>query len=402
MSKNLIVEKITGSRLHLYVIDEIALSYSIVVSVVAYSYRLAGYLNSEIPKYKMLSDFRINAGAAFGAFFEFEFTSKKGFSEMTTIGYAANYAAKLQALSGIGKFSVSKKIFDSIAEDEKKHYKKIEEEKIQKYGQKEYYTVCITKVGLSAKITESDMETVKEYANRVNLKDIEFSMVRKQLNFKDLSKTQCKKLRGIPVFSDVRGFTTQFDKDGENLDEMAKKTQNILEAMYDVSICNGGVHVQFQGDRELSLYHNIPEQKVNGVNQPEKGCFKSAVLASMRMIDAVKPYAVHIGVGEDFGELFATKIGARGEKDNILLGKTVVFADNMEDRNASADQVAITSNVYNGLRSEDEYLAKQFKKKDDFYVATIGYKKYMSNLSYRQQSDNSKEKKYNPAWGETL
>ena len=54
------------------------------------------------------------------------------------------------------------------------------------------------------------------------------------------------------------------------------------------------------------------------------------------------------------------------------------------------------------MRSEDEYLAKQFKKKDDFYVATIGYKKYMSNLSYRQQSDNSKEKKYNPAWGETL
>lgn len=96
--------------------------------------------------------------------------------------------------------------------------------------------------------------------------------------------------------------------------------------MYYVSMKHGGIHVQFQGDRELSLYHNIPGESNNGISNPEKKCFKAAVLASMRMIDVVKPYSVHIGVGENFGPLYATKLGYRGEKDNILLGETVIVS----------------------------------------------------------------------------
>ena len=191
---------------------------------------------------------------------------------------------------------------------------------------------------------------------------IDFATVRAPLNFRKLSKTQCKKLEGIPVFVDVRGFTSQFKEDDSNLEEMTQKTQQVLEAMYRVSTEHGGIHIQFQGDRELSLYHNIPEQTMNGTYQSEQKCFKAAVLASMRMIDVVKPYAIHVGVGEDFGRLFATKIGARGEKDNILLGETVIRADTMEDKYAAEDQVAITIEVYNGLKKEDAYLAKQLRR----------------------------------------
>lgn len=183
---------------------------------------------------------------------------------------------------------------------------------------------------------------------------------------------------------------------------MAQKTQKILESMYRVSTGHGGIHVQFQGDRELSLYHNVPGESVNGISQSETKCYKMAVLASMRMIDAVKPYAVHIGVGAEFGRLFAAKIGARGEKDNILLGETVIQADIMEDRCAGEDQVAITKEVYNGLKAEDAKLAECFKGTGDYFVATISYEKYSREVAYRQQQNNTVRNHYNGAWGDLV
>ena len=218
------------------------------------------------------------------------------------------------------------------------------------------------------------------------------------MNFQALSKTQCKKLEGIPVFADIRGFTSQFEEDDSNLEEMAQKTQRILNAMYRASTEHGGIHVQFQGDRELSLYHNVPGSIIDG--KSEKKCFKAAVLAAMRMIDAVKPFNVHIGVGEAFGELFATKIGARGEKDNILLGRTIIVADSMEDKNAREDQIAITNEVYYGLQTEDKDLARQFKRVGDYFITTVGYQRYQSNVAYKLQHDNTTRNNYNGAWGD--
>ena len=401
-SKNLVVEKITGSRLHLYVVDDIEPAFQIVKAVSAYAYKLARYLNSDIPKYKTLKDFYINVGVAFGKFYDFEFTTKEGFSELTTIGYAANYAAKLQALSGLNKISISEDIYDSLSEGEKKHFEQVDEPSIKKYDQDKYYTEHLGYIDSPVTITDADMTAAKEYANSDNLGDIDFAGVRAPLNFRSLSKTQCKKLDGIPVFADVRGFTSQFEEDDSNLEEMAQKTQQILNAMYQVSTGHGGIHVQFQGDRELSLYHNVPGQTVNGMYQSEKKCFKAAILASMRMIDAAKPYAVHIGVGEDFGRLFATKIGARGEKDNILLGETVILADSMEDKHAGEDQVAITAEVYNGLKNEDANLANQFQKIGNYFIATIGYQQYVSNVSFQQQRTNTARNNYNGAWGDLV
>lgn len=399
-SNNLVIEKITGSRLHLYVVDDLSSAFQVVKAVSAYAYKLALYLNSDIPKYKTLKNFYINIGVAFGRFYDFEFVTQEGFSELTTIGYAANYAAKLQALSGLNKISISEDIYESLDEEEKKSFEEIKDTSISKYGQDKYYTEHLVFVDSPVVITPADMTAAKDYANSEKLGDIDFSAVRVPLNFHDLSKTQCKKLDGIPVFADVRDFTSQFEEDDSNLEEMSLKTQQVLNALYQVTTEHGGIHIQFQGDRELSLYHNVPGQIVNGVYQPEQQCFKAAVLSSMRMIDAVKPYTVHIGVGEDFGRLFATKIGAREAKDNILLGETVIQADAMEDKKAGEDQVAITSEVYNGLKSEDENLADQFKKVGNYYIATISYQQYLRNTSFEQQRINTTRNNYNGAWGD--
>lgn len=399
VSDSLVVEKITGSRLHLFVIGDLLPTYEVVKTISDYANQLSTFLNTNISKYKTLKPFKINIGVAHGNFYDFEF-EVKDYSETTTIGYVANIAAKLQALSDPGNISITEEIFQRLPAEDKQIYRKILEPSIKKYDQDYYYTGNLLSIKSASVIKESEFEVVSDYANKLNLGDIEFSDIRAPLTFRNLSKKLCKRVYGIPVFADVRAFTCQFYEDDSNLEEMANKTQEILETMYCINTNHGGVHVQFQGDRELALYHEIPAQTVNGIKIEKQHCYKAAVLAGMRMIDAVKPFSVHVGVGEDYGKVFATKIGARGEKDNILLGKTLLKADRIEDQHAGEDQIAISIEVYKGLLLEDENLAKQFTKKGDVYISTVGFEDYKRYLSYKQLKDNNSKQNYNGAWGE--
>ena len=402
---NFVIEKITGSRLHLYVKEEqLIAAYEVVKAVSHFAYRLTKYINKEISKYKTLDNFYIQIGAAYGKFYDFQFSAEEeeDYTETTTIGYAANFAAKLQALAKCSYICVSEDIYSGLELRERDFYQQVNEKSIRKYDQSCYYTSHLSEIKSMVGIKEDDFEAVKEYANSFNLSEIEYSDVRKPLNYRYLSKTRCKEIIGIPVFADIRGFTKQFDADDVNLKDMAKKTQAILKAMYKVTKECKGVHVQFQGDRELSVYHNIPKVTENNKILPEEKCFKTAVLAAMRLVDAVKPFAVQIGVGGAFGTLFAAKLGARGSRDNILLGISVVQADMMEDKFAGEGQVAITKDVYDGLKAEDTDLARQFTNKDDYYITTIGFEKFMKISSYDYLVSNTESNSYNGALGELL
>lgn len=401
-SDTFIVEKITGSRLHLYVVDDIKPAFDVVKSISVFAYELSKYINHDIPKYKNLKDFIIHVGAAYGKFYDFVFTTKEGYEEETTIGYPANYAAKLQALTENSKISIDDDIYNALPRAEQDHYQKIENGSVKKYEKDCYYTTFLSNVNSLVINKADEMERVRKSVQDVDLGDIKFSNAREQLNFRDVSKLKSKKIEGIPVFADIREFTKQFDEDNSNLEEMATKTQNILETMFQTTTQNGGVHVQFQGDREMSLYHNIPASTEYGATVGPYECYKDAVFAAMRMIDNVKPYSVHIGVGEAFGTLFATRLGARDEKDNILLGTTVIEADRMEDKEADADQIAITKDVYVGLKRQAPNLANIFKQKGDAFVTTVGYSSYIQKTIFDRQHRETEKKSYNGAWGDLL
>ena len=313
-SEKFVIEKITGARLHMYVVDDVNEAYEIVEEVVKFAGDLSRYLNNDIAKYKTLLEFKIQAGACFGSFYSFEF-KRQNANEETTIGYAANYAAKLQGLCNMGDIAVSSNIFDTFNTEKKNKYVKHTSSKVQKYGEDCYYEMPISKLTGSIDYSESLIAS-KDYANKVNLTDMMFRKPTKSVVFDELSKKECKEIEGIPLFADVRGFTSQFDNDDTNLEEMAVKTQNILTTMYDQVTENHGIHVQFQGDREFALFHNYTGYE----------CLLDAVKAGLKMIDTVQTYGVSIGVGESFGKMFATRIGARGEKDYLLIGTTVIEA----------------------------------------------------------------------------
>lgn len=401
LSSSLVVEKITGARLHLFVIqnygEKMDSVYDVVKKVVCYTYRLKEIINKEIGKYKSIKDLTINIGAASGRFYDFEFSTEDGYSEYTTIGYAPNFAAKLQSLSEDNYFSISQDIYMALNDDNRYSYTKIKEPQIKKYDQDCYYSVLIKKiVPILEVFSNEEIIKIKEYANRINLNDMEFNYLTKQLDYSHLNSQKCNTFYGIPLFADVRGFTAKFDSDDSNLDEMSYQVMSILQTMYNTVISNDGVHIQCQGDREFAVFCEYNENK-KGNNYCS--CFKKAVITAMRLIDKIKNFGVHIGVGESYGKMFATKIGARGEKDNILIGNTVALADTMEDQNASEDEIAITKEVYDAIKKEDDYLAKEFINKGDYYVTKVGYSRFLNNRSRIQLSKNNFQHNYNGAWG---
>lgn len=261
--------------------------------------------------------------------------------------------------------------------------------KATRVGEDCYYEMPISKLTGSIDYSES-LVASKDYANKVNLTDMMFRKPTKSVVFDELSKKECKEIEGIPLFADVRGFTSQFDNDDTNLEEMAIKTQNILTTMYDLVTVNHGIHVQFQGDREFALFHNYAGYE----------CLSDAVKAGLKMIDAVQTYGVSIGVGESFGKMFATRIGARGEKDYLLIGTTVIEADRNEDENAKANQLVISNDVYLMLKKDKPKWADIFIKQNGYYYTTTGYNKLMNIISQEQLNINNRNNNYNGAWRE--
>jgi len=384
-----VVEKITGSRLHMYVTGKIDRAFETAASIILYSVKVSELMSSDIAKYKSLKPFVLQAGAAYGKFYEHEFYMDD-YEEMTTIGYACNYAAKLQGLAGASSIAVSENIYNTMSLEEKSVFIKRHNSIIHKYKQTCYYEALMSRMISRIELSDTQVKSIRGYANKRNLTDMSFSEVRQSLNMERLSVTNGRRIEGIPVFADVRDFTSEFLPDDSNLKEMAQKTKQILEKLHAITVNQGGVHVQFQGDREFALYHNVGNQK----------CYKDAVLGAMRMIDAVKPYSVHIGVGEAFGRMYAVRIGARGEKDRLLIGRTVNKADYLEDNLALKDQLVISKDVYDGLKQQDNELARQFRRiGEDIYVTTIGFDAYKNQKTYAKQEHETKNRQYNGAYG---
>ena len=103
---------------------------------------------------------------------------------------------------------------------------------------------------------------------------------------------------------------------------------------------------------------------------------------------------------ETIGRLFAAKIGARGEKDNILLGRTVGEADKNEDEYAEKNQLVLSADLYEKLKQNDSGLSSLFKKKDgDVYYTDLGYHGYLTQESRKQLKHDNANNNYNKAWG---
>lgn len=385
--KTFYVEKITGSRLHLIIKGSAEEGIDTLFKISTFAYQLSVLLNNYMPKYKTLKKLKIQLGASYGNYYEYEFVVGD-YKEYTSIGYVANYAAKIQNLSLDSHISISSELYEKLNEEYKNYFTLVNDSSLIKYGQTCYATSNIARL---VRKFDFDKELVeaRNYDNRLNLGQIEYSDARQLIDFSSLSKSNCKKVEGIPLFADIRGFTKQFEKDDSNLIEMSLKTQDVLSTMYNDVKNYKGVHIQFQGDREMALFHNFPNHD----------CVLDAVTAAMHIVDDVKNCGVTVGIGASLGIVFASKIGARAERDNILLGTVVTQADKFEDEKAGENQIMINEEIYQCLKSKHYLWAKQFEKiGNNCYRTTVGYREMKDVILTNYYSKNTKSNAYNGAW----
>jgi len=395
------IEKITSSRIHLYFDGEIDDSTKALLRIAIYSLQLSSVIN-KAGKYNILKEFNINMGASFGDYYYHTF-SHNSLDEDTSFGYPCNFAAKLQSKARDHEICVDKEVCDSLRKlgiHFSQDYS-VDFDKKYKNGffyRSDLFGFCSFSNRVNISI-ENLMGVANEYINKTNLSEIEFAEPKEKLFLDNTYLKYVYKIDGIPLFADIRGFSKKFDPSGSNLSSMAKIAELSLKTMYDIVLKQKGTHIQFQGDREFAIFHDYGDYS----------CTVNAVFAGLRIIDELpkisygngddKAARIEIGVGESVGSMFATRLGCRGNKDNIVIGKVVNDADIYEDTLAQENELVISKDIYSELVSANKALSSIFSKKNaDTYSTIHGYSYFRSVSDQKQLERDNLSRNYNGAW----
>ena len=418
------VEKFTTSRLHFYIpIDNNDNTVTTeMLELVAFSKVLTNFINKN-SKYQSLIDFKIGAGADYGKYTEFKFTDAESqLEEMTTIGAPANRAAKLQSLCADGKFLISKEVLNRLPIPMRSLFfgnGEATKELARKYTDLTAYEADVDSIHsrLSDSYISREQRSL-EYASSVvqslNLAEMNISDTNKQLEFNNLSIKNSKSIESATIlFSDIRGFTQRVDE--SNLSEMKQLTKIVLEMMNKAVRRRDGVHVQFQGDRESAVF--------NQYNSESDDYVLRAVLCAMQMLDKLdelnngRDDKLNIGIGCAVGNTFATRIGMRGNKFNVVMGETVKEADDAEDNVAGTHiyspqtEIAITEEMYKYLTNlpgkDSEFIKESFKERiykgKKYYISTTRFSEYQKKAVVYSQEQNASRASNNGGlkpWGD--
>lgn len=401
------VEKLTNSRLHIvfYNTETIASNF---IEIIKFFYTITTKLNNDY-KYQKLIDFQISMGADYGYFTEFDFSpeSNNSFIEYTSIGYSANRAAKLESVSDIGELIISKEAFDIIKVQLKSSPVTPDSGKSNKVNYKYYNSNVYSFTDFNNIESTQRFDTKMNIANdryisniqNKRFGDIIFTDANKKIDFDNLSLLSPKKIDAVVIYADIRGFTKKFKADGSNLMEMSKLTKEILQLMYKSVITKEGSHVQFQGDRESALRNDYGtgDYVLNGLQ------VAMFILESVSKAHISTNNNLQIGIGCSYGAVFASKVGIRNHKHNLIMGETVKDANEAEDLIAGNNELAITKDMYqylaNCLDGKYKQLMKEIfnPKGSTHYVTTITYTDFTNKLFRVLQNKNAIEAKENNA-----
>ena len=254
----------------------------------------------------------------------------------------------------------------------------------------------------------------KDVAYSTDFDEITFSESKCQIDFSKLSIKKSKYADStVVLYADIRGFTNKVDN--SELNDIKKFTDEVLKGMYSKVKSEQGVHVQFQGDRESAIFSSYVDENQDNVCR--------SIFSAMKMLDMVDQInksrdvdKLDIGIGCAMGQIFATRIGIRNNKFNVVMGKTVKDADTAEDEVAgsslsnSKSEIVITKDIYNYLSEistrQVRFIVKSFAKRqvgaNVYYVSTTRFtalQEYLDNKCLEKNALEAKKNKGIRAWG---
>lgn len=314
---------------------------------------------------------------------------KRGDRELLFIGNPANRAAKI--IADTSSLRITKALYGALPDDIQAccTLLKSGEYKIAA-GQATLDTLC-EKYGIKWDRTKSAERIADEHKN-FPLNGFDYSDAEVLIDFEKLSENNNKRVLGASVFADVSGFT-KFVEDATDDDakaEALKVFHVIRKELTKVATDDqNGVRVQFQGDRIQALCH-LPQGDGNKIAleavETAISMLSSFEQVIKKDLPEAKPLALKVGV--DMGTSLATRLGKRGDRDNICLGLPAEHAAEIEEICADS-MIGISESVFDGLEGSD--LKKQFKY-DDAYGCWVARDLTWERIDAQEDAESYREK----------
>jgi Adenylate and Guanylate cyclase catalytic domain len=294
----------------------------------------------------------------------------RGDRELLFLGDPANHAAKIIDTG----LRLTARVYDALPKDLKDVCEIADEAK------KLYRIPVLPKDDLVA-LTETygitwDRDEMKERIeadiDAMPLKDFEYSSAEELIDFERLSYRNNKRVLAASIFADVTGFT-KFIGSAATEDEKVQALQALhvmrKEFTRVATQDYNAVRVQFQGDRMQAIVH-LPEDDTKKIARKAVdiavGVQSSMELVIKDVVDGIGSLGLSVGV--DVGIVIATKLGARGRRDRMVVGSSVLGAAGNEER-TSKRQIGVSKPVYSEL-DEDVQGYFSYDKSALCYVAT--------------------------------
>jgi class 3 adenylate cyclase len=301
--------------------------------------------NKEFSDY---SDWSVGGGADIGNAIGTR-NGKNGDRELLFIGNPANLAAKL--LTDTSTLRLTERLFKALPASIQTYCSQLKSGDYRISAAQDKLDELCKANGIPWDRKKS-AEQLADDRKALPLADIDYSDAEVRIDFEKLSETNNKQVLGASVFADVSGFTKFVsDAKGEEAKASALKVFHVIrKELAKVGETDyKGVRVQFQGDRIQVLFH-LPkgdEDKI-AVEAVEAavGMLSSFEQVIKKELPEAKNLALKVGV--DMGTTLATRLGKRGDRDNICLGIPPQNAARLEE-DSNDSEIAVSQAIYDGL-----------------------------------------------------
>lgn len=365
---------------------------------------------NNLGKYSQYENFEVHGGADYGEYYDYEILEEDGDNEFTSIGSVANISAKIQTYSKKDYIYVTKKFVDNLDKEIKDKFIELTEDEKKEFSSKikvqKIYKAKYSNIFEEDKIEElrnslDDIKTrVTEEANKLNLSEITFEGVNKKLSFSDLSLGgKNKKIESCGVMcADIRKFTKLFNANGANLDNLKDVMKDIYSIMGETVSTYNGTKVQYQGDRIVAVFHDYGNEEEYIVRMMECSMTLKSKIQGLNDDEQIKEKlnnkTISIGIGCSIGKVIASRLGLRGNKDNIIIGEAYKTANKAEDDHAGEEEIVIWKSLKDEIDTKEEvtYNVKYTALQDIFdSISTTGY--YVTKSTIDEFEEKIKEEK---------
>ncbi len=294
---------------------------------------------------------------------------KVGERETLFIGDPANYAAKM--IPDRSSLRISKRLHDALPDDLRACGSLMSDGTYKLSASQQNLDSLCAEYGIQWDRTAS--------ANRIAgdreafpLAEVDYSEANVAIDFASLGWKNSKRVLGASLFADVSGFT-KFVEDAATDEDKAAALQVfhvIRKELTSVATSDqGGVHVQFQGDRSQIICH-LPkgEAATIAAEAVETAIGMQSSFEQVIKVEMPEAAPLTLKIGIDMGTTLASRLGAHGDRDNTCLGVPVQNAANIEERCGDA-MIGISRTVFDALEGSDLQKHFKYEKPYDCWIA---------------------------------